>query len=87
MVEAAEKLYTVEPLNDVFGGIIRDLDMSDPFSLSEAIKEQIKADLHLYRFLVIRAPPGVEIRLSAEEHLEVASWIGKVGSDFPGHER
>jgi len=34
MVEAAEKLYTVEPLNDVFGGIIRDLDMSDPFSLS-----------------------------------------------------
>ena len=60
MVQAAA--YTVEPLTPVFGGIIKDLDMRDPFTVSDAVKRQIKADLHLYRFLVIRG----EFRLSAE---------------------
>ena len=65
MVDAGN-LYTVEPLHPLFGGIIKDLDLSDPSTISAAVRTQIKIDLHRYRFLVVRAPTGVQVKLNAE---------------------
>jgi hypothetical protein len=41
--------------------------------------------VHKWRFLVFRAPEGVEQKLGVEEHLAMGRWWGEIGNDWDSH--